>query len=133
MSRRNWQPIINRASEIVSGYPLGITLRQLHYLLASEPGFGYVNDLGCYKRLSDLRARNAVLIYAGDFDASGKDILRDFVSRCDVFRKTIPIAVLEEQIDSLGLIANRGKGEDSRASEFCVAYPRLATYADAPS
>jgi hypothetical protein len=40
MSRRNWQPIIQRASEIAEG-------------------------------------RNAVLIYAGDFDASGKDNLAD--------------------------------------------------------
>ena len=48
MSRRNWQPIINRASEIAEGYPLGITLRQLHYLLVSESHLGYRNDLGCY-------------------------------------------------------------------------------------
>ena len=62
--------------------------------------------------------RDAVLIYAGDFDPSGEEILRDFVERCDVWAKVEHIAVLPEQVDEMGLVINAGKDGDSRAAGF---------------
>jgi hypothetical protein len=58
------------------------------------------------------------LIYAGDLDPSGEDILRDFTERCDVWSKVEHIAVRPEQIDELGLSVNPGKSSDSRATAF---------------
>ena len=82
------------------------------------------------------RERNvpAVLIYAGDLDASGYDILRDFTDRCPVFDKTEHIAVAPNHVlaapRGYGLPINQGKGSDSRAVAFRRQFPVLARYAD---
>jgi hypothetical protein len=55
MSKRlAWAPIVERAAEIVQGYEIGVTLRQLFYRLVSEGALP--NTLYAYKRLSDLTA-----------------------------------------------------------------------------
>lgn len=74
--------------------------------------------------------RPAVLIYAGDLDASGVDILRDFTERCPVFDTVEHVATLAAQVCSLGLTIGQGKGDDSRAQSFRGQLPELAAYAD---
>jgi hypothetical protein len=69
--------------------------------------------------------RDAVLIYAGDLDPSGEDILRDLEGRCAVFDKVEHIAVLPGQIDELGLPVNAGKSTDSRAAGFVARHGEL--------
>jgi hypothetical protein len=69
--------------------------------------------------------RDAVLVYAGDFDPSGEDILRDFTERCDVWTKVEQIAVLPGQVHGLGLVKNPGKDKDSRAGQFVVRHGEL--------
>jgi hypothetical protein len=93
-------------------------------------GFGsqsYCDDVAEMVRRD---GRPAVLIYAGDFDASGVDILRDFLARCPVFDKVEHIAVTPTQIRPMGLLVNQGKGEDSRADRFRRLHPTWARYAD---
>lgn len=90
-------------------------------------GYGsqtYVDDV---RSMVDRDGRDPVLIYAGDFDPSGEDILRDFLDRCDVFdpANVKRIAVREPQITPLGLVVNEGKPEDSRAVRFVDRYPAL--------
>lgn len=53
--RADWQPVIERAREIVLGYDTRVTLRQLFYRLVAEGRIE--NTTRSYKRLSDLTAR----------------------------------------------------------------------------
>lgn len=90
-------------------------------------GYGsqtYVDDV---REMVDDDGREPVLIYAGDFDPSGEDILRDFLDRCDVFdpANVERIAVRERQITPLSLVVNEGKADDSRAVGFVDRYPTL--------
>lgn len=55
----------------------------------------YIDDIA-----DDITAdrRESILIYAGDFDPSGMDILRDFDSRCN-FDRVIRIALNKDQVE----------------------------------
>lgn len=69
--------------------------------------------------------RPAVLIYAGDFDASGEDIDRDFVARAGCFDQVIRIALTAEQVEHYALPPQPGKVTDSRAGAFERRHGRL--------
>jgi hypothetical protein len=60
--------------------------------------------------------RPAVLIYAGDHDASGDDIYRDLVERTDCWAETHRVALTREQAAELP--QNPGKDKDTRADAF---------------
>ena len=56
-------------------------------------GYGsqtYVDDV---TDMVETDGRPAEMVYSGDFDASGEDILRDFLQRCPVFAKVERVAV----------------------------------------
>lgn len=69
--------------------------------------------------------RPAVLLYAGDFDPSGEDILRDFTERTGCWAHVVPVALTLEQVDRFNLPENPGKKTDARAKEFARKYGRL--------
>ena len=71
------------------------------------------------------QGRPAVLIYAGDFDASGEDIERDFEARAACFDGTRRVALTAEQVASYDLPPMPGKESDSRASGFVARHGRL--------
>lgn len=73
----------------------------------------------------ESQGREAVLIYAGDFDPSGEDILRDFVSRTDCWMEVNRIALNREQIDEYNLPPLPGKASDSRAEGFIRRHGEL--------
>jgi len=66
--------------------------------------------------------RPAILIYAGDFDASGEDIQRDFDQRTDCWADVTRVAVTREQIQRYDLPPNLGKKTDPRAKAFARKY-----------
>jgi hypothetical protein len=82
----------------------------------------YVDDVS-----DDLSGRDlpGVLIYAGDFDPSGMDILRDFEERCGAFDDVVRIALNPDQIQEYNLPVNPGKMSDSRAAGFIRDYGQL--------
>lgn len=218
--RLAWTPIVERAAEIVDGYEIGVTLRQLFYRLVSDETLP--NTLSAYKGLSRETAkarrdgwfpdlidgtrgierdtsfsspaeakewlgriyrrdrtegqacaiyagiekhalaallrswfaplgvpvvafggyssqtladevardveddsRPAVLLYAGDFDPSGEDIGRDFITRAGCFDEVERIALNAEQIDEYDLPPLPGKETDSRAAGFVAKHGRL--------
>jgi len=220
-----WDPIITRAAEIVRGYDIPVTLRQLFYRLVSEEGIP--NAIGPYKRLSSLTAelrrtddfprlfdrgrriarpahwdgpaaamdalieqyridrtadqdvqlwlgveknalaglledwfddyglpviplggyssesidrvvrdevladgRPAVLIYAGDFDASGMHIGRSFVRFTDCWKEVRRLGLSEAQVFDLDLPVLPGKPKDSRAPGFIQEFPMIHTVHD---
>jgi hypothetical protein len=70
--------------------------------------------------------RPAVLIYAGDFDASGMDIGRNFVDQtAGLWHRTHRIGLDETLIDRYSLPVQRGKPKDSRTPKFIEAHPRI--------
>jgi hypothetical protein len=69
--------------------------------------------------------RLAVLIYAGDFDASGEDIDRDFRTRADVFNEVVRVALNADQVRQYKLPEQMGKATDSRARGFVERHGRL--------
>jgi hypothetical protein len=69
--------------------------------------------------------RPAILVYAGDLDPSGEDILRDFTERTDIWGKVDQVAVTEPQINDLGLPVNPGKATDTRGPAFVARHPNL--------
>jgi len=69
--------------------------------------------------------RKAVLIYAGDFDASGMDIGRSFIDTTNCWAETIRIGLSEAQIAEQALPVLQGKEKDSRAVKFIAAHPEI--------
>src|SRR5206468_780430 len=66
--------------------------------------------------------RRAVMLYAGDFDATGLDIERDFRERTGCFEPFVRVALTAEQVDAYHLPLNPGKPTDSRAPTFTATY-----------
>lgn len=66
-----------------------------------------------------------VLVYAGDFDPSGMDILRDFVERTACFEKVVRVALNAEQVVEFDLPPQMGKSTDTRAASFIARYGHL--------
>jgi hypothetical protein len=76
--------------------------------------------------LIDSDDRPSVLIYAGDFDPSGEDILRDFRARCgDGLTEVRRVALDWEQVVTYDLPPQLGKATDSRAAAFEAKHGRL--------
>jgi len=100
------------------GRPYGIPILALGGYMSQT----YADDI-----VDDVRTRNrpAVLIYAGDFDPSGRDILRDLQERCDVFEDVRQIALLPAQIIEYSLPEQMGKATDSRSAGFVKEFSRL--------
>ena len=86
---------------------------------ASQP---YVKDVQ-----TDIatQGRPAVLLYAGDFDASGEDIFRDFVARVGCFDEVQLVALTPEQVKSYKLPTALGKQTDTRAKKFIAQHGGL--------
>jgi hypothetical protein len=97
------------------------------YGVAIVPLGGYSSQTYVDDVVNDLshRRRPGVLIYAGDFDPSGMDILRDFEERCAVFDDVVRIALNPEQIREYNLPVNPGKMTDTRAAGFIRDYGQL--------
>jgi hypothetical protein len=88
-------------------------------------GYGSQTYLDDVASMVHRDGRDAILIYAGDLDPSGEDILRDFTERCYVWDKVEQVAVRPEQIAELGLVVNEGKASDSRAGAFVDRHREL--------
>jgi hypothetical protein len=71
--------------------------------------------------------RLAVLLYAGDWDPSGEDILRDFLRRTGATFATVEhVALTPAQVAEHGLPIAPGKRTDSRAAAFVERHGQLA-------
>lgn len=69
--------------------------------------------------------RPAIFIYGGDFDPSGEDILRDFLSRTECWSATHKVALLPEHIEEYDLPPLPGKASDSQAQGFIDRHGEL--------
>ncbi len=71
------------------------------------------------------QGRPAVLLYGGDFDASGEDIDRDFNARTGCFSQVVRVALTPDQVEEHRLPPQPGKATDSRADGFVARHGRL--------
>ena len=69
--------------------------------------------------------RPAVLLYAGDHDPSGDDLLRDFLKRSNCWSEVVRVALTAAQVESYALPVAPGKPSDTRASQFIKDHGRL--------
>lgn len=65
--------------------------------------------------------RPAVLLYAGDYDASGEDIYR-YLTENVPFDREVLVALTEDQVDEFDLPVNPGKDADTRAAGFAARH-----------
>jgi hypothetical protein len=81
---------------------------------------GFASESYVRQVVYDIRMwrRPAILLYAGDFDASGEDISRDFATRTGCWDKVIRVALTSEQVKEFSLPKAVGKASDSRAAAF---------------
>jgi hypothetical protein len=93
------------------GAPLGVPI----LALGGYSSQSYVDEI-----VKDVSGdgRRSVLIYAGDLDASGEDIDRDFTERADCWDAIRRVALLPVHVDEFNLPALPGKPSDSRAGSF---------------
>jgi hypothetical protein len=82
----------------------------------------YVDDVAWD---AQRQGRDAVLLYAGDFDPSGEDIDRDFEDRSGCWDEVIRVALTAGQVRQYGLPPNPGKVADSRAAGFIARHGAL--------
>jgi len=83
-----------------------------------------------YRKRIERRIRSehrpAVLLYAGDFDASGIAIYRDFVSKtAGSWETTRRVALNAEQISEFDLSVNEGKSDDPNTVPFMEEFEDL--------
>jgi hypothetical protein len=71
------------------------------------------------------RGKPNILIYAGDFDADGEDIPRDFADRAGCFDEVVRVALIPEQVEELKLPPQPGKWSSARAKGFADKYADL--------
>ncbi len=88
---------------------------------------GYDSQSHVDEVIEDVSAvhRPNILLYGGDFDASGEDIDRDFIARTDCWDEVRRVALTPAQVEQYGLPPLPGKETDSRAAGFRARHGRL--------
>jgi len=88
---------------------------------------GYSSESFEYAVMQDVKAtgRDAVLLYGGDFDASGEDIDRNFVTQTDCWDEVRRVALTRTQVAEYDLPPQPGKELDSRAAGFVARHGAL--------
>lgn len=87
---------------------------------------GYSSQSYVSEIVGDVPAgRDAVLLYAGDYDPSGEDIDRDFVARTGCWDQVVRVALSADQVTRYQLPPNPGKASDSRAAGFLARHGEL--------
>jgi hypothetical protein len=94
--------------------------------MAALSGYSSQTDADTIRRLVRADGRAAILLYGGDFDPSGEDILRDFRARSRCWSEVRRVALTADQVTEYGLPELPGKWSDARASRFVARHGRLA-------
>ncbi|UUA11581.1 MULTISPECIES: hypothetical protein [Streptomyces] len=85
-------------------------------------GFGSQSYVQVVRERTAHDPRPAMLLYVGDFDASGADIERDWVARTDCWTHVERILLTHEQVRDYELPAAAGKAGDPRWPGFARRY-----------
>lgn len=77
------------------------------------------------KQHVEAQGRESILLYAGDFDASGVDIDRDFVERTEIFDAVKRVALNKAHLKRYNLPPMPGKPKDARSASFKAKHGEL--------
>jgi hypothetical protein len=96
--------------------------------LGGQASQTFINDVNAdVERREEEYGRKSVLLYAGDFDASGIAIDRVFTERTN-FTEVRRIALDPDQITDYGLVRQKGKPLDSNVDAFFEKYDEAAWF-----
>jgi hypothetical protein len=98
--------------------PLGIPVVALR-------GYGSQTITDTISDAMEADPRLVEILYVGDFDPTGEDIIRDLIDRLTVRVTLTRLAVTADQIDALGLVPMMGKASDPRAAGFAAKHGAL--------
>jgi hypothetical protein len=114
---------VEKATQVAS---LQTWFRDLGVPIVALRGYTSQSHVDEVSELIKADPRPSVLVYAGDFDPSGVDILRDFRRRgADRFDRIEQVALSWEQVEEHDLPPRLGKATDSRARAFAARHGRL--------
>ncbi|MFC9484606.1 hypothetical protein ACFTZM_00815 [Streptomyces hydrogenans] len=85
-------------------------------------GFGSQSYADVVRERVRADPRPAVLLYLGDFDASGTDIERDWVERTGCWERVERVLLTHDQVRAYGLPPAEGKKSDPRWPAFARQY-----------
>ncbi|MEV6133074.1 hypothetical protein AB0M05_40850 [Streptomyces violaceusniger] len=85
-------------------------------------GFGSQSYVQVVRERTARDPRPAVLLYVGDFDASGADIERDWVTRTNCWSHVERVVLTHDQVREYELPAAAGKAGDPRWPGFASRY-----------
>ena len=104
-----------------------------YYGFPIVPVAGYVSQTIAddLRELVERDGREAVLLYGGDHDASGRDIERDLIERTAVWGHTERVALTPEQVNEYQLPRNPAKDTDSRTKKFAAEFGHVQYEVDA--
>lgn len=106
-------------------YSYGITL---------NVGRGYDGWTSLYKASKRYRDNNVIILYFGDFDPSGEDMVRSLKERLSFFKTSpeiIKLALTLDDINRYNLPPDFAKKTDSRAKGFIEKYGDVSVELDA--
>lgn len=112
---------------------------QYHVPIVVNRGYSSVTAMhDAHKRFvrADRMGQSIVILYIGDFDPSGQDMIRDITDRINEFGgsyafKIIPIALTEDQIAEHNPPPNPAKISDPRAKAYIERYGETSWEVDA--
>ena len=126
--RRRWNNQENYVEvwvekDALSGVLEPITIDYHVHLLVNRgySSISAMHDSALRFRHAEAEGKSCFLLYLGDHDPSGEDMVRDIRDRLDEFRTTIEvkkIALTREQIDTYSLPSNPAKTTDPRARGY---------------
>lgn len=104
--------------------------RQYHVVLMVNRGYSsqsamYESAKRIEQRTDQFGCRDATILYLGDLDPSGEDMVRDIQDRMDLFGASVrveKVALTIDQVRSYDLPPNPAKLSDSRARAFIEKY-----------
>lgn len=106
----------------------GMTIQLMHWFgamgipILALGGYSSQTFVDEVRQHVERQGRPSVLLYAGDFDASGVDIDRDFEERTEIFDKVIRVALLRKHLKQFSLPPMPGKHTDSRTASFILQH-----------
>jgi hypothetical protein len=110
--------------------------RKYHITLMVNRGFGSASSLHetADRFIAQEEAEHKAILYLGDFDPSGEDMVRDLRKRLSVFGADLTIekiALTFDQVKQHNLVPNPVKKSDSRARAFIEKYGESSWEVDA--
>jgi len=111
--------------------------RKYHISIFPNVGYGsttVIHELA--ERFENKQDKKCVLLYFGDHDPSGEDMVRDIKNRLDIFQvevEVVKVALTLEQVQQYNLPPNPAKMSDPRANGYVAEHGNSSWELDALS